>query len=494
MRMKKWMLALRGQDDGWARPALLLDTGGGGSTTSTQMNYSPEEAARRTQVMDEAARIYNATAGTMMTSPYPGAAPAPFSPQTIAGQDYAQSYATGPLLDQINNTNQAVVGGFNTMLDPTSSAARQYTQSLLGGTTTGALGEVGDITGATIDQLLGLSQQPYASTYTPTATAGSSTAEQAAIDAATRAITESYTDAGGIMGQIRTGAEGAGQFGSSRQGVAEGIAAGRYFDAVGDTAAKIANEHQLQNARLNTDVSLGLAGMNTDLARTILGLEGQTTNNLMGQIGGLTQQQLQAIQSLTGGLQSGLTNMYGQDADTFSRTLQFSPEAMKAGLMPSTVLSGIGVQNEQQQQAINNYLADAAMWDYNAPWTPLQNYASIVFGGANPTTSSTVDNDPSFMQQAGSLASLGMMLYGLLPSDRRLKENIRPVGVDVATGLQIYDFNYLGDPTSYRGVMADEVLAYRPEAVITDEDGFMRVNYGLLGIPFIRTPKGEYHA
>lgn len=465
---------------------------GGGQQTTTQQNYSPEEAARRTQVMDEAARIYNTTAGAMSAAPYPGAAPAPFSPQTIMSQDYAQQYALGPAIDQANNINQAVASGFNTMLNPADSTSRQYTEDLLSGLYGGALQNISGLTGDTASRLEQIAANPVTSSYTPTATAGSSTATQAAIDAATRAITESYTDSGGIMSTIRQGAGDAGQFGSSRQGVAEGIASGRYFDAIGDTAAKIANEHELQNARLATDVSLGLAGMNTDLARTGMGIEGQTTNNLMNNLGGLTQQQVQALQSLTGNLQSGVNSMYGQDADTFSRVLAFAPQALETGLMPSNILSGIGVQNELQQQQINDYLANAAMWDYNAPWTPLQNYASIVFGGANPTTSASVNSSANTGQILGSLGSAAIMAYAL--SDRRLKENIRPVGVDMQTGLQIYDFNYLGDPVSYRGVMADEVLEYMPAAVITDEDGFMRVNYAMLGIPFIRTPKGEYHA
>jgi hypothetical protein len=467
---------------------------GGGTTTSTQQNYSPEESARRTQVMDEAAKIYNATAGVMGASPYPGSQPAPFSPQTLLAQDYATQYALGPAIDQANNINQAVTRGFDTMLNPAGSAARQYTEDLLGGLYSGALDTAGSAAQTTAQQLQNIASQPVTSSYDPTAVAGSSTAEQAAIDAATRAITESYTDAGGIMGQIRTGSLDAGQFGSSRQGIAEGIAAGRYFDSIGDTAAKIANEHQLQDPRLATDVALGLAGMNTDLARTQMGIEGQTKNNLMSNLSGLTEQQIQALTALTGGLQNELGGMYGQDADTFSRVLAFAPQALDTGLMPSNILSGIGAQNEMQQQQINDYLANAAMWDYNAPWTPLQNYASIVFGGANPTVSSSANTDPSALQTGSSLASLGMMAAMLYASDRRLKEKITLVGVDARTGLQIYDFHYLGDPISYRGVMADEVLEYMPEAVVTDDDGYMRVNYSLLGIPFIRTPKGEYHA
>lgn len=78
---------------------------------------------------------------------------------------------------------------------------------------------------------------------------------------------------------------------------------------------------------------------------------------------------------------------------------------------------------------------------------------------------------------AMSIAMLATM------SDRRLKENIESVGADEATGLNLYEFNYIGEPESrYRGVMAQEVEAYMPEAVVYNDDGFMAVKYGLLGL------------
>ena len=59
------------------------------------------------------------------------------------------------------------------------------------------------------------------------------------IDAAVRPITQSLTEQ--ELPQLRSGAAGAGQYGSSRQGIAEGEAAGRASQAIGDTSAKVAN-------------------------------------------------------------------------------------------------------------------------------------------------------------------------------------------------------------------------------------------------------------
>lgn len=69
-------------------------------------------------------------------------------------------------------------------------------------------------------------------------------------------------------------------------------------------------------------------------------------------------------------------------------------------------------------------------------------------------------------------------------SDRRLKENIKEVGVDQRTALTLYEFNYINDERKFVGVMADEVELSYPEAVTDTDLGFKAVNYDMLGIEF----------
>lgn len=70
-------------------------------------------------------------------------------------------------------------------------------------------------------------------------------------------------------------------------------------------------------------------------------------------------------------------------------------------------------------------------------------------------------------------------------SDRRLKDDIKLVGVDGDTGLNLYEFVYKGGSGhKYIGVMADEVKEKFPHAVFTMPDGFDAVNYETLGIEF----------
>lgn len=162
-----------------------MDSGGDTPATTTTVNYTPEERAARSKVMGEAQSIYDAQKPKLNTMGYPGAAPVGFDQYTLAAQDLAVQNA-GNAQTNIADINRGVSYGLNGAMDVNSN--------------------------------------PWLTK---------------AVQGAIRPITESYTDTGGVMSQIRDGAQGAGQFGSSRQGIAEGIAAGRYADAVGDVSSRM---------------------------------------------------------------------------------------------------------------------------------------------------------------------------------------------------------------------------------------------------------------
>ena len=65
----------------------------------------------------------------------------------------------------------------------------------------------------------------------------------------------------------------------------------------------------------------------------------------------------------------------------------------------------------------------------------------------------------------------------------RLKHDIVLLG-RLGDGLGYYRFVYNGGHTAYVGVMAQEVEAVMPEAVSFGRDGYMRVSYDVLGLPF----------
>lgn len=102
----------------------------------------------------------------------------------------------------------------------------------------------------------------------------------------------------------------------------------------------------------------------------------------------------------------------------------------------------------------------------------------------NNQTSSYINTQDSFLGDIGGALGGAAAAYTAF-SDRRIKDNIKFVGVDPVTELNLYEFNYKGDETRrFRGVMADEVMITHPEAVVDTETGFMAVNYDLLGVEF----------
>jgi hypothetical protein len=66
-------------------------------------------------------------------------------------------------------------------------------------------------------------------------------------------------------------------------------------------------------------------------------------------------------------------------------------------------------------------------------------------------------------------------------SDIRLKRNIVKLA-RLDNSLNLYRFRYTWSDTVYVGVLAQDVLAICPEAVVHNPDGYMRVNYRRLGL------------
>jgi len=77
--------------------------------------------------------------------------------------------------------------------------------------------------------------------------------------------------------------------------------------------------------------------------------------------------------------------------------------------------------------------------------------------------------------------STGLSIASLfVKSDIRTKEDVKQVGVS-PDGHKIYEFNYIGNSTRYRGVMAQEVVKIDPMAVGI-RDGYLAVNYGKIDV------------
>jgi len=103
----------------------------------------------------------------------------------------------------------------------------------------------------------------------------------------------------------------------------------------------------------------------------------------------------------------------------------------------------------------------------------------------NAQTNAYVNSNDSFLGDVGGILGGAAGIMKAWPSDRRLKENIREVGVDQRTALTLYEFNYKDAPgRKFVGVMADEVVLVYPDAVKLQANGMFAVDYGVLGIEF----------
>lgn len=97
---------------------------------------------------------------------------------------------------------------------------------------------------------------------------------------------------------------------------------------------------------------------------------------------------------------------------------------------------------------------------------------------------SSYDAMAAAAKSAGEGGILGGIMKGvgaaMMFSDDRLKTN--PVLIERRRdGIGIYEFSYRGSTERFRGVMASEVERLYP-AAIEWEDGYRKVNYGVLGV------------
>lgn len=92
----------------------------------------------------------------------------------------------------------------------------------------------------------------------------------------------------------------------------------------------------------------------------------------------------------------------------------------------------------------------------------------------------------------GKAAKKGGLLSGLfkigkvvaplvLSSDESLKVDVEPV-YRRPDGVGIYRFRYLGQPTVFEGVLAQDVQKVYPEAVTEAADGKLQVDYAAIGV------------
>lgn len=189
-------------------------------------------------------------------------------------------------------------------------------------------------------------------------------------------------------------------------------------------------------------------------------LEGDANRNLLNSFGDLAGNL--RMQNFNTGTQNVL--------DSFYKNAALSPLYAQNALDAGQVMRDLDMQTKNPQLAA-------------LPW--LQGLISGTPGGWSQA-GGTVTTNSGGNSLFGTLSALGGI--GSIFSDRRLKNNIEKVGEK--NGFNIYEFEYNGIEGRYRGVMAQEIVESHPDAII-DQNGYMAVNYGMLGLDFAELQNGN---
>ncbi|WP_455480523.1 tail fiber domain-containing protein [Bartonella sp. B12(2025)] len=150
----------------------------------------------------------------------------------------------------------------------------------------------------------------------------------------------------------------------------------------------------------------------------------------------------------------------------------------------SNALKGGMIQDANRQNALD---AERQKWTEqdNQAWNQLERLLKVGTQAAGnygtetqkSTTMPSITKDP--LRDAQKVLGLVGGILGL--SDVRAKENI--VSVGEKNGYPLYTFNYKGDPQRYRGVLAQEVLRLKPDAVyVNAKTKLLHVDYDKIGL------------
>jgi len=173
---------------------------------------------------------------------------------------------------------------------------------------------------------------------------------------------------------------------------------------------------------------------------------------------------------------------------------QFAPEfELRARQQQAGLLGGVGAEQmarlgqlgqigQQQQQLQQQGLQVPYQEFQRALAYGPQQLGLLQAGMGTPLVSQSTQKETGTGDILGTAAQLAGMYF---LSDERLKENIKPIGKS-ENGHNLYTWDWndkakeLGVNTPTIGVLAQEVKKYMPEAVIEDENGYYKVNYGVL--------------
>lgn len=474
--------------------------------------------------------------------PYTGPQVAGFNPDQLrqfqatrgmfeSGQAYDPTQALqGMAQEQFRPTIAPVTGYQAPTIEATQApgAAQIQTTPTFGGSQIGQVSgpqaaQIGQVSTPQFQGLLGQDIGAYQSPY-----------QQQVIDLAMGDIQKQADIA---RGGSQDRAIRAGAFGGSRSAILESESQKPYAEAMAQTAAGLRQSgfeqaQQAAQSDLARQQQLGIFGSGQEQQRAIQQAQMQQQAGLTG----VEQQQQRAIQQAQLGQQAGLAGQdiasqravqqaqFGQQAGMFGAELgqqrrmqqaqmqqqrqmggldiagraalsqpqlNMQARAQRAGLLGGLqgqqmqnlgLLGGIG----QQQQGLQQAGLGVARNEFDRALGYGQQQLGLLQGGLGTPLISTTGTasergitGKGFGEAAAGLGTLVAL------SDKRLKENIKPIGKS-ANGHNLYTWDWnekakgLGVDSPSTGVIAQEVMKYMPEAVFKDASGYYKVNYGVL--------------
>jgi hypothetical protein len=255
-------------------------------------------------------------------------------------------------------------------------------------------------------------------------------------------------------------------FGGSRQGIAEGV----------QNAASELQRGQFVGGMLGQDFAQAQAAATGDINRDFTGQQFNVNSGLQGaqfrgqmaqQLGGLSQAQqmnfLQGIQAAMGG--QGMLQQQSQQELDAQRQLYGEQRQQPLDVLAIR-------QNALSQSPYGQTSYGTAPGPSSNPMlTGLGTAATTagLLGQFGMFNKSPTSNPNAYSYPSPAQSAMYPELGPLTLSDRRLKTDIRKIGRDRATDLDLYAYRYKGDPKSYKkvvGPMAQDVAKKYPEAVV----------------------------
>lgn len=308
--------------------------------------------------------------------------------------------------------------------------------------------------------------------------------------------------------QAAAQAQAAGAFGGSRGALMEAEIGRNALDQAARTAGDLRRQGFTQAAQLaQQDVG---RRQQSSMLNAQQALQAALANQRSGLQAGIANQRagLQAaLSNQDAGLRSLLSNQGALNAASqFNINQDQSAQALNQAM---------GLQGIQNQLAAANQLANLGNLGYNQATGQLagvnqagnqqQALLQMLLGGANAQTQNIIGQPDMDLQRIISVlsgipfgtsqttssspglldvAQTGAMIASLMGmSDKRLKDNIHLIGKTKANhNIYSWTWNELArgigaDRYPTVGVMAQEVRATQPEAVVEDEHGYLMVDY-----------------